>query len=502
MTQKKHIILNTLFQFGGRIGGGLMSIIIVKLISSYLGVAGYGEYASTYEFLSFFAIFADLGIFTIAVREMTKVENDKEKMEKIFGNVLAIRLVLTLTMMVVATTALYFIPQYNVTRIPNAAILASIATILTMMTGSLSSILQVFLKMGKATTAFMIGKLLSLIYISFVVLKLFESNSEIGFYHLYIAGVIGGIATTAITAYYAKQLASIKLHFDYEYCKKIIIEATPYGLAIIFNQIYFRVDSILLMLLKGPEEVGIYAVPMRILEVLMVVSFYFMNSTLPSLTRAFKQGAEELKKIIQFSFDFLVMLGAPIIVGTFILAYPIIFVISSPEFLSRVDEGFYGSDIAFKILTLALVGGYMSSLFTYVLVAIEKQKTVLWINAFGAVFNIVANLLIIPSYGARGAAWTSVMSEIIVVIMAYFICRSYVRIKLDLLTLTKILSSAAVMGVVIFYLRDPMYSFLSLQNKSIIILIPIGCLVYSVMLLMLGVVNKETLKNLRPDAKS
>lgn len=497
MTPKFHIILNTVYQFGGRIVSGLVSVVIVKLISNYLGVSGYGEYAGTYDFLAFFAIFADLGIFTIAVREMAKVQDDKEKLAKIFGNILSIRIITTVMMMLVAVAVLFMIPKYGDTRIPMAAVFASFVTLGTMTSGTLSAVLQVFLKMGQSTFAFLIGKAVILIYMLWAILYAYKDNPNTGFFHLYIAGIIGGVITVFFTAYYARKLAPIRFRFDFGYWKEIIKEAAPYGIAIILNQVYFRVDSVLLLLIKGPAEVGIYSVPMRVLEVLTVVSFFFMNATLPTLTRAFKKSMDEVRKVVQFAFNFLSMIGAPIIVGGFVLAYPIIFVISSPEFLSRLDEGFYGSDITFKILTVALVGAYLSSLFTYVLVAAERQKSVLWINAAGAIFNVVSNLIIIPDFGARGAAYTSVASEALIVCIAAFTCYKTLKIRINPIPLFKIGISVAVMGAAIHFLRDPSYAFMNLQNKNILFLIPIGGIIYTVMLFLTGILTKETFRNLR-----
>ncbi len=497
MTPKFSIILNTIYQFGGRIISGLVSVVIVKLISTYLGVRGYGEYSSTYEFLSFFAIFADLGIFTIAVREMAKVEGDREELGKIFGNILSIRLCLTVLMMTIAVIALFLIPQYNITRIPYAGIIASFVTLGTMMTGSLTAILQVFLKMGKATAAFIIGKACILVYMLYVVFHIYKDNADAGFYNLYVAGVVGGAVTVGLTAYFAQKIMPIRLRFDFDYWKKIIKESAPYGMAIVFNQVYFRVGAILLMLIKGPEEVGIYAVPMRVLEVLTVVSFFFMNATLPSLTRAFKKGADEAGAVVQFAFNFLIMAGAPIIVGGFILAYPIIFVISSPEFLSRTNEGFYGSDISFKILTIALVGAYLSSLFTYILVAAERQKMVLWISAVGAISNVVLNLIFIPDFGARGVAFSSVVSELLIVVIAASICYKFLHIRIRLAPLFKVCLSVAVMGISLHFLRDPTYELFGLQNKNILFLIPLGGIIYAVMLICTGMLSKDALKRIR-----
>ena len=71
---------------------------------------------------------------------------------------------------------------------------------------------------------------------------------------------------------------------------------------------------------------------------------------------------EKYQKIISYSFDFLAALSVPMVVGTVILAFPIIFIVSTPEFLSRLSEGFYGSDIALQILIFAILAGRRAGL--------------------------------------------------------------------------------------------------------------------------------------------
>jgi O-antigen/teichoic acid export membrane protein len=88
-TQK--IYTNTLAQIGAKLITALIAIMMIKVITSYLDIAGYGLYTKIYNYLSIFAVIADLGLYTITVRELTKYEDDPKMVAKISGNVLSLR---------------------------------------------------------------------------------------------------------------------------------------------------------------------------------------------------------------------------------------------------------------------------------------------------------------------------------------------------------------------------------------------------------------------------
>lgn len=469
-----------------------LSILIVKLITNYLGVEGYGNYAAIYEYLAFFGIAADLGLFTIAVREMAK-EDTQEGKERVLSNVLTLRSVLCVVVLAIAIGVAYAIPQYR--DIHLGIIIASAAVFLSILQSTVSSLLQVNLKMQYASLAQVMGKATALGYMAYVVFYGFTTPSEAGFYNLILAGVIGNIVLLLITFLFAKRYGKIKWGRDWAYIKSVLLRCLPYGIALVLNMIYFRMGSILLLVLKGPVEVGIYSVPMRVLEILSLVPVFFMNSVLPVLTRHIKEGTERVKDILKYSFDFLFMAAVPMVIGAFILAHPIVFVISSEEFLSRVSEGFFGSDITLQILMIAMMIAFINSLFIYSIIATSHQNKLLWINGTCAVFNVCLNLFMIPQFGARGAAMTAIATEIILFVLASTVARRYLHFTFSFETIWKVLFSGAVMGFVVWALRDWTYDIM--QNANILVLVPIGGAVYIGLMLATKGVSKDLIKMVR-----
>jgi len=492
MSMARKILSNTFIQIGGKIVGALISVVIVKLITNFLSVEGYGQYVSVYEFLAFFGIIADLGLFTIAVREMAKNEQPPEF---ILGNILSMRTLFSLGAMGLAILVAFIVPQYQGTYIPIGVAIASISVFFSILNGTVSSVLQIHLKMQYPTIALVVGKIVSVGYMIYVILVAFQAPSAEAFYQLLWAGVAGNFLMLVITWFYAAKYAKIQFLFDFYYWRNTLVKALPYGIALILNMIYFRFDSILLLLLKDSREVAYYGVPMRILDILSIIPVYFMNSVLPVLTICIKENVQKAQQIVQHCFDFMLSLAVPIVVGAQVLAYPLIFIISSPDYLSRLGDGFYGSDIALRILIVAMAFSFISSIFTFSLISIGNQGKLLFISLGGAVVNLACNFIVIPRFGFLGAAFTSVLSEAFILTFAFLMLRQYFPLKLHFGAAFKILFSALIMGVVVWVLRDPLYGLI--ENFNFLVLLPLGVAVYGFMLWATGVINKERLALLR-----
>ena len=506
MSTARKILWNTVAQMIGKTAIAIIGVIIVKMVTNFLGKTGYGEYTTAFEFLAFFGIVADLGLYTIGVREMAR---DEKKIPMIIGNIMTIRMIVVVLMVITAGIAGYMVPQYAGTRIPMAIFIAGIATVFNIMTSTISSVLQVHLKMQYNSWASVIGKVVNVGYMAFVIYVLYPHSLVAGtatamefkdatgaaLYQLIWAGVAGNAVMYLICHYYAAKYVKIRFRFDMDFMKDVMLKALPYGVALILNTIYFRIGSVLLSVMKGPTEVGLYGVPMRMLETVGIVPLYFMNAVLPVLTRAISRKDGSHKKIIQYAYDFLVMGSWPIVAGTCVLAYPFTEIISSREFLSNLKIGFYGSDTALQILIFALAFSFINSLFGFILVADNRQTKLLIRNLFGAALTIGIDLVLIPIFGLRGAAFTNVLTEAYVALASYLIAKHYIDFHINLTNTFKSMLAALVMAIVLYVLKDPTHALI--QNKNMLILVPLGAAVYVGMLLLTKTITPDMIALIR-----
>ncbi len=500
MTTARKVLSNTLFQISGRLITAVLGIAVVKILSTYLGKEGYGEYVTVFVFLSYFGIAADLGLFTMAVREMSKTP---AKIPYIFGNVLGLRLFLAICSMglavLVAFVLPFFLENWHGTKIPLGVAVAAIGTVFSIMSGTVSSLLQVNYKMKYETLGLIVNKVVAVSYMVYVAYIAYSGQMEKGFYQVLWGGVAASFCMLLVTASAASKLSPLRMRFDFSFWRELFFQSLPFGVALVLNVFYFKLDVMLLSFMRGSEEVGIYGVPMKMLEVIYFLPVYFMNSMLPVISREVtlreKHGENAgINRILQYAFDFMVLCAAPMLVGGFVLAYPIVFLISNPEYLSRLADGFYGSDIALKILLFAMFFSFINAMFGIVLVTLNKQKRLMWINFVGVIVNLTLNLISIPFWGFRGAAIASVISVVVVVLLTSRSVKKALQLRLSYLPSLKIVICALAMGATVYGLRG--FTYALWQNANVFLLIPVGGAVYVGMLFLTGVVNREMIKTM------
>jgi O-antigen/teichoic acid export membrane protein len=492
MSTARKILTNTFAQFAGKIVLAVLGLLVVKICTNYLTLESYGEYILIYEYLAFFGITADLGLFTIAVREMSK---DKADIPKLIGNILSLRTIVVFLSMFLASVIIFFIPEYSDTKIPIGVIIASLTTVLTILNGTISSVLQTKLRMHIASLAMIVGKIVSVGFMVYIVLFGIPEASDFGFYMLIFAGTFGALVTTLITNHQVKKITPLVYQFDFKLWKDVLAKSLPYGIALFLNTIYFRVDSIMLSLIRGSEEVALYGVAMKTLEQFTVLPLYFMNSVLPVLTREIEALNERYKMIIKQSFSFLSMLSVPMVVGILILASSATRLIADEKFASNYEIGFYGSDFALQILIFTVLFQFLNVLFAFVLIALNRQGKLLYINASCVIFNLLGNLLLIPVLGFRGAAITSVLSQFFVLICNYYFAKKYLPFKLDFKVFFKIVFSALVMGAFLLFGQEILFPIMG--HLDILPLTLLGGLVYFLVLFLTKAIDKSMIALIR-----
>lgn len=492
MSLARKIFSNTAWQVLGKVVTAVLGIVSIKYITNYLSLSTYGEYTTIYDYTALFAIIADFGLFTIAVREMA-YDNRKEMIQKIVGNVLSLRTVLAVISLGLGVFTAALIPAYQNSHIPCGVLIVSIATIITLIAGTMSSVLQFYLRMQWASIALSAGKLITVGYIVLTIVYFFPHSPEAGFPHLLLAWIAGGLVTILIIFFASRKLVPISFQFDFSFWKSVLVKTLPYGMALVLGTIYFRTGTVVLSVFKMKDQAGFYGVPLRFLEILQIIPHYFMNSVLPILTISLHTGGEKSQKIVKYSLNALACLAFPILVGGYLLAWPLTAAVSSPQFLTQKIGGsfFWGSDIALKILLVAMCFTYIHVVFNYVLVAFNRQSELFWVNGIVVIINITLNLILAPRYGFIGSAVSAVASEFVMLILLVVRVRKRIRNIWDFPFLAKAAFSAGLMGVVLFFTAD--YFNQLLFSKSLLVLIPLGGVVFVAGLFITRAFSKEML---------
>jgi O-antigen/teichoic acid export membrane protein len=203
--------------------------------------------------------------------------------------------------------------------------------------------------------------------------------------------VAGSFASFLVTYGYSRPIISLKLQIDWGYWKDILNRTWPVAISIIFGVIYFKADTFILSLTRPQAEVGIYGLPYRVLETAIMVPLIVMGLVLPLLASSWaKNEMDKFKHYMKHAFDGIVIIALPMIFGTLLLARPIINLIGGAEF-----------DVSARVLRILIVATgviFISSLFTYAILAIGKQRVMIKYYLFTAIIAVAAYLYFIPRY--------------------------------------------------------------------------------------------------------
>jgi O-antigen/teichoic acid export membrane protein len=184
-------------------------------------------------------------------------------------------------------------------------------------------------------------------------------------------------------------------------------------LTAVFIFIYHRIDQVILLRIRGAEEVGVYAAGVKLAEMLSIIPVALKVSILPLMSVYFRASPQSLTRVYRSSFKYLLFLIIPLAVWCGIFSGKIIALIYGAKFASSAQ--------ALPILVWAEVFVFVGVVNNAILIAINKQILDPVFTGFSAAVNIALNLVLIPKYGFVGAAASSLISYAVGPVMGYFI---------------------------------------------------------------------------------
>lgn len=168
----KKVYSNTLAQIAGKVATALISIFLIKILTNYLDVAGYGLYSKVYNYLSIFSVIADLGLYTITVREISEHKDDHQKVQNIVGNILTLRTGFGAIIILLSLAIGFFLPGYNSPMAMAGILITGVFTLFGLMNSSVMSLLQAHLKTEFSFVSITTGKIVNFVAVLLIVFVL------------------------------------------------------------------------------------------------------------------------------------------------------------------------------------------------------------------------------------------------------------------------------------------------------------------------------------------
>lgn len=454
MSTGKLIAKNTLIQAAGKAVSTILGVAVVAIITRAIGPAGYGKYTTVITFLSFFGIIADFGLTLIAAQMISEQGADEGK---ILRSIFTFRVLTAFLMFALAPVAAFFTDYPVIVKLGIA--LTAWSFFFVSLQQTLVGVFQKRLAMQYPMVAEIIGR------VALLVVTVYAAAFGKNVLWFLGAVVVGNIVNFFCVQNFVRRFVKIGFGWDRVVLREMLRRSLPIAVSIVFNLIYLKADMLILTFVRPDAVVGLYGAAYRVIDILMMLPVMVMGVVLPVATGAWSAGdRERTARIIQKTFDGFILYIMPVLVGGFLVAGPIMQLVAGSEFVAA------GAPL--KILLLAFAAATLSTLFGHTIVALGKQKQVVWVYGLDAILSLSAYLIFIPRYGMTAAAWATFGSEFFAAVVLGAVVLKAVRQRLMLNVVGFALVASVVMGFVIW----------GISSWPVAIIILVAAVVYGLLL--------------------
>jgi O-antigen/teichoic acid export membrane protein len=375
-----------------------------------LGAEGVGAYTFAGVLITYFDIVAGWGLATLITRDVAR---DYTASGRYLGNATAIRLVLWLGAL--AVTAVVTGPLSPTLGIDGTLALAIWLLVLGLLPGLLSGVVSALFTAHERMDVPAAVTVLSTI--SKVVLGLGALFGGFGYVGLAAVSIVTNVLTLMVlVAVYSWQIGLPRPRVEPRTLWLFVGLSFPLMINGLLNQLFFKIDVLLLKPLAGDLALGWYSTAYKLIDGLQVIPASFVLALFPLLSRYALADPARLVRLSETGLKALLALAFPLAVGTTILAEPAILLLAGSSYLPE-------SAFALQILIWYLPLSFVNGLLQYVLIAVNRQRTLTLAFAVGVAFNVGANLLLIPLYGYIAAAIVTVISEVVLLAPFLWVAR-------------------------------------------------------------------------------
>lgn len=471
MSLTRKIAGNTILRVAARLIGNVFGVIVVALLTRYLGQEGFGNYTTILAYLFFFGALADLGLYMLTINEINKIDLDRSRF---YSAVYSLRLYSGVVLLLLAVGLVWVFPYPSIVK--QGVMIVALSIFFGLLDQIQVAVYQAELNVVRVAVGELLGKVV-LIAGVFIGIWLQVGLLTILWVLVLAQGLQWFISLTGLF-----KRIKFRLNLDRKYWRQIIRRTWPIALSQLFVLIYFKMDTIFISLLRPPAtaqiEVGIYGAPYKILEVLIALIPIFMGLVSPVLSRVWSAGLKEkFRDMYQKIFDAFSIIVWPLVVGGVVLARPL---------MDLIAPGFESSDKILQILMVAIGVIFFAHLPTYIIVTLGQQRSMLKAYALAAALATVLYVVFIPIYSIWAAAWITVLVESMVLVMAWRRIKKVAQINIKYNIFSKAIFASLVMAGILWGLKD----------WNIFILLVLGAMSYLVVMVAVKGITKKMIEKI------
>lgn len=407
-------------------------LITFAYASKTLSVNGIGKVDFSKSIVSYFTLFATLGISTYGIREGAKLRDDKKKFSGLVKEIFTINLITTILAYIVFFISLFAVPKFGEYRellLINSLSIGFTALGLEWLYGALEEYQYI-------TIRYIIFQI-----ISFVLLFSFVKNQD-DYYKYAMIIVFSTVGSNIINFVHARHFVELrntgKLQLK-RHLKPIFI----FFANTLAGNIQLTLDTAMIGFLSTEYAVGLYSTSVKVNSVCVPVITSLSTVLLPRVSYYVQTGEmDKYRRLLKQAFECIMIFALPIACGIFQLSDEIILLFSKADFLPASP--------CIKLLSVTIIAVPTSMMIAnQILVPFGKEKFHLYAIFTGAVVNVIINAILIPRFTYVGAAIGTAIAEILGAVLNLVFAFKYFDFRFAFKDVWHYAVASAIMFVVI-----------------------------------------------------
>ena len=392
---KRKFINNLNWIIIGKLIQMLLGFIVGIYSTRYLGPLNYGIINYTASYISFFSVLVNLGIDNYIMKELIDY---KDKQGEVLGSGIVLRILSSL-LAIIGLYGILMITDKNDPVIQTVGFLQS----LNLLFGSVNLISYWYQMQLKSKTTSIIT---TIGYAIMTVYKIYILILQKDIRYFAFTGTFETLLTTILLLALYRKDNGPKLEFSKAMAKDLLKNSYHFILSGLMVVIFNQTDKIMLKQMLDETATGFYSLASNLCNYWTFVLAAIITSANPIILES-KKGNEDhyYKRIRQ-------LYAAVIWISVFV---SLIITVGAPHIIKLLyGEKYIQSVAPLRILTWSVLFSYLGVARGAWLVSEGLQRYVKYLTTIGAIANVVMNWLLIPQYGAFGAALATLLTQIIV----------------------------------------------------------------------------------------
>lgn len=387
-----------------KILGTFLGLLTNLIITRHYGVEVLGSLSIIISIVTIVSIFSLMGTDVSILRFVPPFVKEKSSSE--VSNIIKRIFLFVFTISIILSLVLYASTDYILTKIfdkpelHDYVVLASYLLIFVVFTNLSGAAIRSLKKINLFLFVSFLPAIINLVTVSFLTYFFYNTSNPV-YSYFSTKVVICLLSIFFLRKYLFKFSAEVKKTS----LKKIVNTSFPMFLTAVMQLVILQTDIIMLGSLSTIEQVGIYAIVIK-LAVLSGFILQSLNSIVaPKFSELFYSGEhQELLNLSKKTTKLVFFATVPI---------SIVLIVFGEFLLSVFGEAFKPGYLALLILTIGQLTNAISGPVGYFLNMTGHQKQFNCIIFLSAVVNIILNYFLIPIYGVAGAAFASMLSMIL-----------------------------------------------------------------------------------------